>query len=189
MGEVSFSFWFDLDLSIYHCFWYDNIITGTLIDCILDSIKPFGEIGNVTRLRKGPETIKRCFYTLLNSFGWFVCVRVKTLNSTFMRDISLKLCFFVLPLSDFDIDQYWPHRISWEWFPTLSFSWRGYVKLILIFKIFVRILWSNYLGLMISFSEVLCHSFNFIKVYRSIQMMYLFLLQAFWGYIVWCIHI
>ena len=189
MGEVSFSFWFDLDLSIYHCFWYDNIITGTLIDCILDSIKPFGEIGNVTRLRKGPETIKRCFYTLLNSFGWFVCVRVKTLNSTFMRDISLKLCFFVLPLSDFDIDQYWPHRISWEWFPTLSFSWRGYVKLILIFKIFVRILWSNYLGLMISFSEVLCHSFNLIKVYRSIQMMYLFLLQEFWDFVVWCIHI
>ena len=186
MGEVSF--WFDTDLSICHCFWYENI-TGTLTDCILDSLKLFEEIGNVTRLRKGPETIKGCFYTLLNSFGWFVCVRVKTFNSTFMRDVSLKLCFFELPLSDFDIEQYWPHRISWEWFPTLSFSWRGYVKLILIFKIFVRILWSNYLGLMISFSEVLCHSFNLIKVYSSIQMMYLFLLQVFWGYIVWCIHI
>ena len=30
--------------------------------CILDSLKPLEEIGNVTRLRKGPETIKRCFY-------------------------------------------------------------------------------------------------------------------------------
>ena len=96
---------------------------------------------------------------------------------------------FVLPSSDFDIDQYWPHLISWEWFPTLSFSWRNYVKLILIFKIFVRILWSTYLGLMICFSKVLCHSFNLIKVYRSIQMMYLFLLQVFWGYIVWCKNI
>ena len=30
--------------------------------CTLDSLKHFEEIGNVTRLRKGPETIKRCFY-------------------------------------------------------------------------------------------------------------------------------
>ena len=186
MGEVSF--WFDLleYLSLY--FWYDNIITGTLTDCILVSLKPFEEIGNGTRLRKGPETIKRWFYTLLNSFGWFVCVRVKTFNSKFVRDASLKFPF-VLPLSDFYIEQYWPHLISWEWFPTLSFSWRDYVKLILIFKIFVRILWSTYLGLKISFSKVLCHSFNLIKVYGSIQMMYLSLLQVYWDYVVWYIHI
>ena len=103
MGEVSF--WFDLleYLSLY--FWYD-IITGTLTDCILDSLKPFEEIGNGTRLRKGPEIIKRCFYTLLNSFVWFVCVRVKTVNSKFVRDVSLKFPF-VLPLSDFDIEQYY----------------------------------------------------------------------------------
>ena len=31
--------------------------------CIHDSLKSFEEIGNVTRLRKGLETIKRCFYT------------------------------------------------------------------------------------------------------------------------------
>ena len=185
-GRSQFLVWPRLEyLSLY--FWYQNIITGTLTDCILDSLKPFEEKGNGTRLRKGPETIKRWFYTLLNSFGWFVCMRVKTFNSKFVRDVSLKFPF-VLPLSNFYIEQYWPHLISWEWFPTLSFSWRGYVKLILIFKIFVRILWSNYLGLMISFSKVLCHSFNLI-VYRSIQMMYLFLLQVFWGYIVWCIHI
>ena len=49
-------------------------------DCILDSLKPCGEIGNGTRLRKGPETIKRCFYTLLDSFGWLY-VWVKTFNS------------------------------------------------------------------------------------------------------------
>ena len=79
------------DLSLY--FWYDNIITKTLTDCILDSLKPFEETGNVTRLRKGAETIKRCVYTLLNSFGWFVCVRVKTFNFKFVRDISLKFPF------------------------------------------------------------------------------------------------
>ena len=42
---------------------------------------------------------------------------------------------------------------------------------------------------MISFSKVLCHSFNLIKVYRSIHMVYLFLLQVFWDYVVWYIHI
>ena len=31
--------------------------------CMLDSPKPFEDLGNVTRLRKGPETIKRYFYT------------------------------------------------------------------------------------------------------------------------------
>ena len=130
-GRSQFLIWPRLEyLSLY--FWYQNIITGTLTDCILDSLKPFEEIGSVTRLQKGPETIKGCFYALLNSFGWFVCVRVKTLNCKFVRDVSLKF-FFVLPLSDFDIDQYWPHLISWEWFPTLSFSWRDYIKLVLTF--------------------------------------------------------
>ena len=122
-------------------------------------------MGNVIGLRKGPKTIKRCFYALLSSFGWFVCVRVKTFISKFVRDVSLKIPF-VLPFSDFDIEQYWPHLISLEWFPTLSFSWRHFVKLILIFKIFERILWSNYLRLKISFSKVLWHSCNHIKVYR-----------------------
>ena len=42
-----------------------------------------------------------------------------------------------------------------------------------------KFLWSNYLGLMISFTKVLCHSFNLIKVYGSIQMMYLSLLQVY----------
>ena len=130
-GKSQFLIWPRLEyLSLY--FWYHNIITGTLTDCILDSLKPFEEKGNGTRLRKGPETIKRWFYTLLNSFGWFVCVRVKTFNSKFVRDASLKFPF-VLPLSNFYIEQYWPHLISWEWFPTLSFSWRDYVKLILVF--------------------------------------------------------
>ena len=112
--------------------------------CILDSLKPFEEIGNVTTFRKAPETFKRCFYALLNSFGWFVCVRVKTFNSKFVRDVSLKF-LFPQSLCEFDIEQYWPHLITWEWFTTLSFSWRDYVKLILIIKIFVRILWSNIL--------------------------------------------
>ena len=52
---------------------------------------------------------------------------------------------------------------------TLSFSWRDYVKLILIFKIFVRILWSNYLGLVISFSNfyvTVSISLKFIGVFR-----------------------
>ena len=67
-------------------------------DCILDSLKPFEEIGNVTRLRKGPETIKRYFYAFLNSFVWFVCVRVKTFNSKFVRDVSLKFLFVLICL-------------------------------------------------------------------------------------------
>ena len=168
-GRSQFLIWPRLEyLSLY--FWYHNIITGSLTDCILDSLKPFEEIGKGTRLRKGPETIKRCFYTLLNSFGWFVCVRVKTFNSKFVRDVSLKFPF-VLPLSDIYIEKYWAHLISWEWFPTLSFSWRDYVKLILIFKIFVRILWSNYHGL-ISFSKVLYYIFNVFKCYRTIQIIY-----------------
>ena len=66
MGEVSFLF--DLYLSICYCFWYDNILTVTLTAYILDSLKPFEDIGNVNRLRKGPETIKRWLYTLLDSF-------------------------------------------------------------------------------------------------------------------------
>ena len=57
-----------------------------------------------------------------------------------VRDISLKFAFFILPLSDFGIEQYWPHQISWECCPTLLFSIGDYVKLFLIFKIFVIIL-------------------------------------------------
>ena len=156
--------------------------------CILDSLKPFEEIGNVTRLRKAPETFKRCFYSLLNSFGWFVCVRVKTFNSKFVRNVSQNF-LFVQPLCEFDIEQYWPHQISWECFPTLLLSWGDYVKLFLIFKIFVRILWSNYHGLMISFSNILYYIFNLFKCYRTIQKMYLILLQVFWDYIVWSLYI
>ena len=122
-------------------------------------------------------------------FIWLICMcESEKFNSKFVETLLWNF-LFVLPLFDFNIDQYWPHLISWEWFPTLSFSWRDYIKLILIVKIFIRILWSNYLGLMISFSKVLCHSFNLIIIYRSIQMIYLFLLQVLWDYVAWCIHI
>ena len=118
-GRSQFLIWPRLEyLSLY--FWYQNIITGTLTDCILDSLKPFEEIGNVTRLQKGPETIKRCFYALLTSFCWFVCVRVKAFNSKFVRDVSLKF-IFVLPLSDFDIDQYWSHSLVGNGFSLFHF--------------------------------------------------------------------
>ena len=148
-----------------------DIITGTLTNCTLDSHKPIEEIGNMTRLTKGPETIKRCFHTLLDSFHSFVCVRVKILIPNLWEMLVWNFPFFVLPLSDLGIGHYWPHHISWEWFPTLLFSWRDYVKLILIFKIFVRILWSNYHGL-ISFSKVLYYIFNVFKCYRTIQIIY-----------------
>ena len=172
-------------MSLY--FWYQNIITGTLTDYILDSLKPFEEIGNGTRLSMGPQLSRdvfiHCWNHLVDLYVWEWKLLIPNLWKMLVWNF-----LFVLPLSHFDIDQYWPHLISWEWFPTLSFSWRDYIKSILIFKIFIRILWSNYLGLMISFSKVLCHSFNLI-VYRSIQMMYLFLLQVFWDYVAWRIHI
>ena len=186
-GRSQFLIWPRLEyLSLY--FWYHNIITGPLTAYVLDSLKPLEEIGNVTRLRKGPETIKRWFIRCWIHFVDLYVLERKLLIPNLWERLVWNF-LFVLPLSHFDIDQYWPHLISWEWFPTLSFSWRDYIKLILIFKIFIRILWSNYLGLMIYFSKVLCHSFNLIKVYRSIQRMYLFLLQVFRDYVVWCIHI
>ena len=186
-GRSQFLIWPRLEyLSLY--FWYHNIITGSLTDCILDSLKPLEEIGNVTRLRKGPETIKRwyihCWIHFFDLYVWEWKLLIPNLWERLVWNF-----IFVLPLSHFDIDQYWPHLISWEWFPTLSFSWRDYIKLILIVKIFIRILWSNYLGLMIYFSKVLCHSFNLIIIYSSIQMIYLFLLQVLWDYVAWCIHI
>ena len=61
-------------------------------------------------------------------------------NSKFVRDISLKFPF-VRPLSDFDIEQYWPHLISREWFPTLIFLKR-LCQIDLNF-LTVRILWSG----------------------------------------------
>ena len=48
-------------------------------------------------------------------------MRVKIFNIKFVRDVSLKFPFCI-SLSDFDIEQNWPHLISLERFPTLSFS-------------------------------------------------------------------
>ena len=119
-GRIQFLIWPRFKyLSL--CFWYQNIITGTLTNCILDSLKPFEDIGNGTRLRKGPETIKMCIYTLLNSFGYLYVWEWKLLIPNLWEKLVWNI-LFVLPSSDFDIDQYWPHLISWEWFLTLSFS-------------------------------------------------------------------
>lgn len=41
-------------------------------------------------------------------------------NSKFVRDVSLKF-IFVLPLSDFDIDQYWPHSLVGNGFSLFHF--------------------------------------------------------------------
>ena len=105
-----------------------------------------------------------CWIHLVDLYVWEWKLLIPNLWETLVWNF-----LFVLPLSDFDIDQYWPHLISWEWFPTLSFSWRDYIKLILIFKIFIRILWSNYLGLMILFQKfyvIVSISLKFIGVFR-----------------------
>ena len=55
-------------------------------------------------------------------FIWLICMcESEKFNSKFVREVSLKFPF-VLPLSDIYIEKYWAHLISWEWFPTLSFS-------------------------------------------------------------------
>ena len=112
-------------------------------------------------------------YLYIVEFIWlFVCVRVKTFNSKFVRDVSLKF-LFVLPLSDFDIEQYWPHLISWEWFPTLSFSWRDYVN------------WSSFLKYLLEFSgqPILDWRFLFQKFYVTVSISLKFI-----GVFRWCIY-
>ena len=124
-----------------------------------------------------------CWIHLVDLYVWEWKLLIPNLWETLVWNL-----LFVLPLCEFDIEQYWPHLLVGNSF-LLSFSWRDYVKLNLIFKILVRILWSNYLGLIICFSKVLCHGFKLSKVYRSIHMMYLILFQVFWDYVVSCIHI
>ena len=113
------------------------------------------------------DVFMHCWIHLVDLYVWEWKLLIPNLWEKLVWNI-----LFVLPSSDFDIDQYWPHLISWEWFPTLSFSWRDYVN------------WSSFLKYLLEFSgqPILDWRFLFQKFYVTVSIS----LKFIWVFR-WCI--